>query len=157
MRRELIELAAVLARRGEPFAVATVVARTPPISAQVGDVALASMKTAAGGARVKPAARAAIKPFDGSNVFLFTPTPAYRVHYQPMIGRADQLEYPAAGARIDYYLASPAGEVKLDILDAAGTVIDRAPLTRTAAAARNRRCAAGGGRGSRAGSGYRAR
>ena len=40
MRRELIEMAAALARRGEPFAVATVVARTPPISAQVGDVAL---------------------------------------------------------------------------------------------------------------------
>ena len=31
-------------------------------------------------------AHAAIKPFDGSNVFLFSPAPAYRVHYQPMIG-----------------------------------------------------------------------
>lgn len=40
MRRELIDLAAELARRGEPFALATVVARTPPISAQVGDMAL---------------------------------------------------------------------------------------------------------------------
>ena len=66
---------------------------------------------------------AAIKPFDGSNVFLFTPAPAYRMHYQPLTGRADQPEYPAAGARIDYYLASPSGEVKLDILDAAGTVV----------------------------------
>lgn len=40
MRRELLDLAADLARRGEPFALATVIARKPPISAQVGDVAL---------------------------------------------------------------------------------------------------------------------
>jgi hypothetical protein len=73
--------------------------------------------------KVAPAVRPAVKPFDGSNVFLFTPTPAYRVHYQPMTGRQDQLEYPAAGARIDYYLASPSGEVKLEILDAAGKIV----------------------------------
>ncbi|HET6148203.1 MAG TPA: XdhC family protein [Polyangia bacterium] len=40
MRGELIDLAARLARAGEPFALATVVARSPPISAQVGDTAL---------------------------------------------------------------------------------------------------------------------
>lgn len=40
MRRELLDLASELARRGEPFALATVVARKPPISAQVGDMAL---------------------------------------------------------------------------------------------------------------------
>jgi xanthine dehydrogenase accessory factor len=40
MKRELLELAADLARRGEPFALATVVARSPPISAQVGDAAV---------------------------------------------------------------------------------------------------------------------
>ena len=40
MRRELLDLAADLSRRGEPFAIATVVARKPPMSAQVGDVAL---------------------------------------------------------------------------------------------------------------------
>jgi xanthine dehydrogenase accessory factor len=40
MRRELLDLAAELARRGEPFALATVVARKPPMSAQVGDMAL---------------------------------------------------------------------------------------------------------------------
>lgn len=40
MRRELLDLAADLARRGEPFALATVIARKPPISAQVGDMAL---------------------------------------------------------------------------------------------------------------------
>ena len=42
MRRELLDKAADLARRGEPFALATVVARKPPISAQVGDMALVS-------------------------------------------------------------------------------------------------------------------
>jgi xanthine dehydrogenase accessory factor len=40
MRLELFELASELSRRGERFAVATVVARKPPLSAQVGDMAL---------------------------------------------------------------------------------------------------------------------
>jgi xanthine dehydrogenase accessory factor len=40
MRRELLELASDLARRGEPFAIATVVARKSPMSAQPGDTAL---------------------------------------------------------------------------------------------------------------------
>lgn len=40
MRRDLLELASDLARRGEPFALATVVARQAPISAQLGDTAL---------------------------------------------------------------------------------------------------------------------
>lgn len=40
MRRELLELAADLARRGEPFALATVVGRKAPVSTHVGDVAL---------------------------------------------------------------------------------------------------------------------
>jgi xanthine dehydrogenase accessory factor len=40
VRRELLELAATLSRRGEPFVLATVVARSPPISAQVGDAAV---------------------------------------------------------------------------------------------------------------------
>jgi len=107
----------------------------------------ASMQTAAVPARpagaepARAAAKAAIKPFDGSNVFLFTPAPAYRVHYQPMTGRPDQPEYPAAGARIDYYLASPSGEVKLEILDAAGKVVRSYSSEARAAAA--------GGRGRR--------
>lgn len=46
MRRDLLDLASELARRGEPFAIATVVNREPPLSAQVGDSALI---TAAGG------------------------------------------------------------------------------------------------------------
>jgi xanthine dehydrogenase accessory factor len=37
---DLLQLAAVLAQRGEPFAMATVVNREPPVSSQVGDVAI---------------------------------------------------------------------------------------------------------------------
>lgn len=40
MRRELIDLASDLARRGEPFALATVVARKAPVSTHVGDTAI---------------------------------------------------------------------------------------------------------------------
>jgi xanthine dehydrogenase accessory factor len=40
VRRDLLELAADLARRGEPFALATVVGRKAPVSTHVGDVAL---------------------------------------------------------------------------------------------------------------------
>ena len=40
MRHKILELAADLARRAEPFALATVVNREPPISAQVGDMAV---------------------------------------------------------------------------------------------------------------------
>jgi len=45
MRAELLQLAASLTRRGEPFVLAVVVRRSPPSSAQVGDLALV---TAAG-------------------------------------------------------------------------------------------------------------
>jgi photosystem II stability/assembly factor-like uncharacterized protein len=98
---------------------------------QVGqDVARASMQIAerpenSGPARAtKPVpARPAIKPFDGSNVFLFTPSSAYRMHYVASAGRPDLPEYPPVGARIDYYLASPSGDVKLEILDATGNVV----------------------------------
>jgi photosystem II stability/assembly factor-like uncharacterized protein len=115
------------------------------------DVVLASQDTNASGleqrtAPKRPAApvRAPIKPFDGSNVFLFTPAPAYRVHYQPSGGRPEVPEYPAAGARIDYYLAAPSGDLKLEILDAAGTVVRTYSSTTMAAA---------GGRGGRRGGG----
>jgi hypothetical protein len=55
-------------------------------------------------------------------VFLFTPAPAYRMHYNASRG-VDVPEYPAAGARIDYYLAAPSGTVTLDILDATNKVV----------------------------------
>jgi photosystem II stability/assembly factor-like uncharacterized protein len=69
------------------------------------------------------AAKPVIKPFDGSNVFLFTPAPTYRTRYVPSSGRPDLPEYPPVGARIDYFLANPSGELKLDILDAAGKTV----------------------------------
>jgi photosystem II stability/assembly factor-like uncharacterized protein len=94
--------------------------------------------------RVAPV-KTAIKPFDGANVFLFTPSPAYRVRYAPMGGRPDAPEYPPAGARIDYYLAAPSGEVKLEIVDAAGKVVRTYSNAASAPAA--------GGRGGRRGSG----
>jgi xanthine dehydrogenase accessory factor len=40
MRRDILELASDLARRGEPFVLATVVARRAPISTEVGDMAI---------------------------------------------------------------------------------------------------------------------
>ncbi|MGH9144692.1 MAG: hypothetical protein ACRD2I_26425, partial [Vicinamibacterales bacterium] len=121
------------------------------------DVVLASQQSAQSVAATTPtrtpskASTAALrpmpatKPFDGSNVFLFTPAPVYRVHYQPATGRPDQPEYPAAGARIDYYLASPSGDLKLEILDAAGKVVRSYSSEARAAGA--------GGRGGRRGGG----
>src|SRR5262249_30393436 len=91
------------------------------------DIAPASLQTpapAAAPAAPKPAAPAkpVIKPFDGSSVFLFTPAPAYRVRYQPM-NRPDAPEYPAAGARIDYFLANSSSDLKLEILDPTGKTV----------------------------------
>ncbi len=58
MRRELLELAADLARRGEPFAIVTVVTRKGPVSAQAGDAALVTREGAlhgwVGGACTQP-------------------------------------------------------------------------------------------------------
>jgi len=59
-----------------------------------------------------------------TRVQLFSPAPAYRMHYVPQSGDPGKPEYPPFGARIDYALASaPAGEVKLEILDSAGKAI----------------------------------
>ena len=85
-----------------------------------------------------------IKPFEPSaSVFLFTPAPAYRMHYFTVSGRPDWPEYPPVGARIDYYLADPSGAVTLDILDAAGKVVRSYSSESRAAASQGR----GGGRG----------
>src|SRR6185369_16017708 len=112
-------------------------------------------QTGAAGSSVKPAApgtpataatpavaSAAIKPFDGSNVFLFTPAPAYRMRYSVSGGRPDVPEYPPAGARIDYYLTSASGEVKLEILDATGATVRSYSSAPTSSAPAGR----GGGR-----------
>jgi hypothetical protein len=113
------------------------------------DVALASMQAPAPAkpvaAPLAAATRAAIKPFDGSNVFLFTPAPTYRTRYVPSAGRPDLPEYPPVGARIDYYLPAAAGELKLEVIDAAGKVV------RTFSSAAN--AAPTGGRGGRRGGG----
>src|SRR5438105_5038305 len=83
------------------------------------DVALASQeRVPRAGASVRSAgasAPASIKPFDQSRVFLFTPASTYRTHYVPVTGRPDWPEYPPVGARIDYYLASPTNDAKLEI------------------------------------------
>jgi hypothetical protein len=89
-------------------------------------------------------ARPVVKPFDGSTVFLFTPAPAYRARYAPSMGRPDLPEFPPAGARIDYFLASAGGNLKLEILDSTGAVVREFT---------NRPAATGGGRGGRRGGG----
>jgi hypothetical protein len=120
------------------------------------DIARASLQTSEASSRkpgAKPAAaqpavaqpfRAApVKPFEpNANVFLFTPAPTYRTHHVAQSGRWDVPEYPAVGARIDYYLAAPSGEVTLDILDAGGTVV-RSYSSQSRPAAQTER---GGGR-----------
>ena len=56
--------------------------------------------------------------------YLFEPRTAYRTRYDPSAGRPDRPEYPLVGARLDYYLASaPDGDITLEILDAAGSVV----------------------------------
>ena len=55
---------------------------------------------------------------------LFKPSPAYRTRMASSGGGDGEPEYPGAGAVIDYFLATPpAGGVKLELLDAGGTVI----------------------------------
>jgi hypothetical protein len=90
-----------------------------------------------------PAAKAPIKPFDGSNVFLFTPAATYRTHYNAIANRPDWPEYPPDGARIDYYLAQPSGELKLEIVDGVGKVVRTYTSAQTQAAPSGR---GGGGR-----------
>jgi hypothetical protein len=93
------------------------------------DVQLASMQENVSGleqSRSAPAAapsRPAIRPFESSGVFLFTPAPTYRLHYAPISGRPDRPEFPPVGARIDYYLPFAGADLKLEILDAAGKVV----------------------------------
>jgi photosystem II stability/assembly factor-like uncharacterized protein len=86
--------------------------------------------------------RPPIKPFDGSNVFLFTPAPAYRMHYAASAGRPDLPEFPPVGASIDYFLADANLDVKLEIVDAAGKVVRSYSST----AARPQTSGRGGGR-----------
>jgi hypothetical protein len=55
---------------------------------------------------------------------LYTPRTAYRMRYSAQRRGAGDPEYPPPGAAIDYYLADePDGDVRLDIVDDAGSVI----------------------------------
>src|SRR5262249_47445926 len=49
--------------------------------------------------------------------------PTYRTRYTASTGRPDWPEYPPVGARIDYALKDSTGEVKLEILNADGTIV----------------------------------
>jgi len=65
------------------------------------------------------------------DVFLFRPREAVRFRYSRDFGgpesgaaRPDAPQYPPYGAMIDYYLSTaPAGELRLEVLDAAGRVV----------------------------------
>jgi photosystem II stability/assembly factor-like uncharacterized protein len=55
--------------------------------------------------------------------YLYKPREAYRIPGRQS-GTSRALQYPAAGARIDYYLAAvPSGDITLEILDAAGKTV----------------------------------
>jgi hypothetical protein len=84
------------------------------------------------------APRAEIKPFDSSSPFLFTPAATYRTHYVAMSNRPDWPEYPAVGARIEYYLPAQT-DVTLEILDSGGTVVRRYTSRAASAPARGGR------------------
>src|SRR5262249_60375102 len=71
--------------------------------------------------------------------------PPARVPHPPAGGRPHAPEYPPAGAGIDYFLASPSGDVKLEILDAAGTVVRSYTSAAPPAAQRGRGGRRGGG------------
>jgi hypothetical protein len=56
--------------------------------------------------------------------FLFQPRQAIRSTSRGGGGRGAAIQYPQAGAAIDYYLgAQPAGDISMEILDAAGNAI----------------------------------
>ena len=55
---------------------------------------------------------------------LFTPREAIRTPGRGGFGRGSTLQYPLAGAAIDYYLAgAPAEDIKMEILDGAGKTV----------------------------------
>src|SRR5205085_4224351 len=55
---------------------------------------------------------------------LFAPREAIRTVARGGFGRSSGIQYPLAGAMIDYYLASaPAGDITLDVLDSSGNVV----------------------------------
>lgn len=68
-----------------------------------------------------------------SEAYLFQPREAYRMRYSPMGGSPDQPQYPPPGAIFDYYLAGdPAGDLKIEILDAKGVIVRTIPAQASA-------------------------
>jgi photosystem II stability/assembly factor-like uncharacterized protein len=66
--------------------------------------------------------------------WLFVPRDAVRTPARGGFGRGSGIQYPFAGAMIDYYFASePSGDITLDILDARGQVIREFSSAGTAA------------------------
>ena len=59
-----------------------------------------------------------------AQAYLFQPREAVRTPSRGGFGRGSGIQYPFAGAMIDYYLASaPSGDITLEILDGAGGVV----------------------------------
>lgn len=91
-----------------------------------------------------------------STAFLFAPREAIRTVGRGGFGRGGGIQYPAAGAAIDYYLPSaPAGEITLEILDAGGHVVRK--FSSAAAAAPERPVEADAAGGDEEGGGFRMR
>jgi len=105
------------------------------LASQEKPAAAPAQSAAPAAAPARRAAKRTMAPFDpAARLFLFQPADAYRLTYSPVVGRADWPTYPPSGAPIDYVLQSaPGGEVKLEILDAAGkpvrTFTSEAPRT----------------------------
>src|SRR5579862_4868258 len=82
MRQELFRFAGELARRGEPFVIATVVRREPPSSARVGDGAIVTRDGAfhgwvGGGCTHPTVVREALRALTdgGARLIALSPTP----------------------------------------------------------------------------------
>jgi hypothetical protein len=69
-----------------------------------------------------------------SSALLFAPRQAIRTTSRGGFGRGSVLQFPQAGAAIDYYLASaPTEDITMEILDAAGKVVRKFSSVATAA------------------------
>jgi hypothetical protein len=94
-----------------------------------------------------------------ANAILYQPREAIRTpargFFEGLGGGGAGLQYPRAGAMIDYYLASaPEGEITMEILDAGGKVVRKFSSAAQAAGAAE---AGGGGGDDEEGGGFRGR
>ncbi len=131
----LRQLAAGFVKTAKPVTSATGQAARAPRGAALGsDIVPASQEAGKAPAAAKPApagamrsplpAKVPVKAFEpGASMFLFTPAATFRTRYMPVSGRPDWPEYPPAAARVDYALASPVADLKLEIVDASGKVV----------------------------------